>query len=338
MHHENAQHHESGSYAQAGRLPMAGARFPNQGSVVSRYAPAVPGPLPSFIRLGPELWDCAGEVTGQDAGHLGGGYAPFVVSDPREPLERVAPVQPPAAVTPPRLDRRRALLDQLDTLRRVVENDPVAARDAAYRRAFALVTAPAARQALDLNLEPPAARARYGDTLPGQATLMARRLVEAGVRFVQVNWCRYVAQQGWDTHGTGDNMGGTLPQMQDYLLPTLDRVVSTLFEDLEERGLDRSTLVVVAGEFGRTYSINRTAGRDHWPGVYPALLFGAGIPRGLVIGASDPDGMYPDGHHCRPEDLTLTIYRLLGLDPARIPQAGPPAEAAGIPGIAAGAR
>ncbi len=334
MHHDNPNHHESGAYVLSGRLPNLGTRFPNQGAVIAKYGRPGPTALPPFVRLGPDLFDCAGEITAQDAGTLGGGYAPLVVPDPREPLARVAPVQPPPEVNEARFARRRSLLAQVEAYQRAVEDDRAAGFDAAYQRAFSIVTSPAAKRALDLSLEPPEMRERYGNTLPGQGALMARRLVEAGVRFVQVNWGRYVAMSGWDTHGTGDNMGGTLPQMADFLLPTLDRVVPALFEDLEQRGLHRNTFVVVTGEFGRTHKLNNTAGRDHWPGVYPALLFGHGVPRGLVIGQSDRDGLWPDGPQVRPEHVTATLYRLLGLDVPKVFGAlGVDAPAAGIPGI-----
>ena len=332
MHHDNNSHQQAAGYAQSGQTPITNVRYPNQGSVLARYA-GPRGRFPAFTRIGEDLWDCAGTPLGQDGGILGGRYAPFVVPDPRAPADRIATLAPPPDVAGARSDRRRALQLRLDRYQRQVESEAGATHAAAYQRAVALVTSPEAKQALDLSREPAAVRERYGDTLPGQGALMARRLVEAGARYVQVNWSRLVAMQGWDTHGTGFNMGGTCPEMKDYLLPTLDRVVPALFEDLEQRGLDRHTVVVVAGEFGRTPKINGVGGRDHWAAVYPALLFGRGVPRGLVIGASDHEGAYPNGAHCSPEDLAVSLYRLLGLDPAVLARERMIRPAAGIPGL-----
>jgi hypothetical protein len=333
LHHDNNIHPIAGGLALSGQLSTTGIRPPNHGAVVQRFGPQRRGGLPAAAHIGPYLLDCAGPAQSQDGGFLGSIYTPFAVRDPREPLERIASVQPPPEVTPGRFARRRGLLHQVDDVQRAVEGGSAGTRDASYEKAFALATSPDAKRALDLSRESAATRERYGSTLPGQGALLARRLVEAGVRYVQVNWSEYVAMGGWDTHGTGDNMGGTLPQMSDFLLPTLDRVASTLFEDLEERGLHRNTVVVVAGEFGRTPKINGVGGREHWPDVYSALLFGAGIPRGIVIGESDGEAAYPVGSHTTPADLAATLYRLLGLDAAgRLRSAGVVAEgAAGLP-------
>jgi hypothetical protein len=334
LHHQNTLHTDSAAYAQSGQLPVGGVRPANHGAVITRFGPPGRGALPPAIRIGPHLWDCAGEVVGQDGGPLGGVYAPFAVEDPRLPLEQIGSVQLPPGVSEGRLGRRRGLLSQVDDLQRRVESDSEAARGAAYERAFSLVTSREAKAALDLSREPDAVRDRYGRTLPGQGTLMARRLIEAGVRFVQVNWCKYVAQQGWDTHGTGDNMGGTIPQMKDFLLTALDQTVSALFEDLAQRGLDRNTVVIAGGEFGRTAKISNIGGREHWPGVYPALLYGGPVPKGLVIGRSDADGMYPDGPHLAPEDVSVTLYRLLGMEIGpEMRAARVVVDARGIPGI-----
>jgi hypothetical protein len=329
---DNNLHHQAAGYAQTGQSPITNVRYPNQGCVISRYGGAR-GPLPAFARIGEDLWDCAGEPIGQDSGFLGGAHSPFVIPDPTAPLDRIATLSPPPEVTADRFERRQSLYRHLDAVQRSIESRATGTFDAAYQRAFSLVTSPEAKRALDLTREPEVVRERYGNSLPGQGALMARRLVEAGVRYVQVNWCKYVAMQGWDTHGTGFNMGGTVPEMTEYLLPTLDRVVTALFEDLEQRGLDRHTVVVVAGEFGRTPKINKVGGRDHWAAVYPALLFGRGAPRGQVIGASDQDGAYPNGPHCTPEDMTVSLYRLLGLDTALLERERLLRPAAGVPGI-----
>jgi len=339
LHHGNDLHHLAAGMALSGQLAQQGLRPPNHGAVVERFGPRAGSALPPSVRIGPYLLDCAGDGQGQDGGFLGGAYSPFAISDPREPLEKLASLVTPPQVGGGRMSRRRSLLGRVDAIQRRVEGGDTRTRDAAYSKAFALITSPQAKRALDLGQEPEWIRERYGDSLPGRGLLMARRLVEAGARYVQVNWSQYVAMTGWDTHGTGENMGGTIPQMKEFLLPTLDRVASTLFEDLEQRGLDRNTVVVVAGEFGRTPRINKIGGRDHWPAVYPALLYGAGVPRGVVIGGSDGEGAYPEGERCTPEDLALTLYQLLGLDVAPLRAAEIVRAAAGIPGLipAAGA-
>lgn len=332
MHHENSLHPQSGSYAQAGQHPVAGKRFPNHGAVVARFGARGRSALPPYVRVGPELWDSAGDVSAQDGGFLGGSYAPFAIDDPREPVSRIAALAPLPGAGPERLDRRRTLRADIEGFQRAIESADTLTYDASFQKAFSLLTSADAKSALDLSREPAAVRERYGNTLPGQGLLAARRLVESGVRFVQVNWCRVVIQQGWDTHGTGT--GGGIASMRDFLLPTLDRAVSALFEDLEQRGLHRETVVVVGGEFGRTHRLNAKGGRDHWPGVYSTLLYGHGVPRGFVVGESDANGMYPDGPYCSPEDLSLTLYRLLGLDVASaLRDAGIVRAAAGIPGV-----
>jgi uncharacterized protein DUF1501 len=334
LHHENTVHPAAAGMTLSGHPSAPGLRPPNHGAVISRFGARPGQALPAAVRVGPRLWDCVGFADSQDGGFLGEAYTPFVAEDPQAPLEKIASFQLPEGVGAPRLERRKTLLERLDGLQRRVEGAAAEVRDAAYEKAFSLITSPAAKQAFDLHREPAGVRERYGDTLPGQGLLMARRLVEAGVRFVQVNWCRYVVEAGWDTHGTGTNMGGTIPQMKEFLLPALDQTVSALLEDLEARGLHRNTVVVVSGEFGRTQKLNNAGGRDHWAGVYPALMFGYGVPGGLVVGQSDADGAYPDGACCTPEDVALTLYRLLGLDvvttlrDARVVRA-----ATGVPGI-----
>ncbi len=157
--------------------------------------------------------------------------------------------------------------------------------------------------------------------------------MESGVRFVQVNWSSHpVRDRGWDTHGA--NFGGAVHTMHDFHLPVLDQALSALIDDLRDRGMLERTLVVVTGEFGRTMQVNAQAGRDHWAGVYTSMLLGAGLRGGRVIGASDAEGQYPDGIHATPEDMTMDIYRMLGLDISNtLRQAQIVKDAPGIPGL-----
>ncbi|MFM7930574.1 MAG: DUF1501 domain-containing protein, partial [Pirellula sp.] len=179
--------------------------------------------------------------------------------------------------------------------------------DVFRQRAFALATSNAARNALDIRREPDAIRDRYGRHLFGQSTLMARRLIEAGTRFVTVQYdC--VDGYSWDSHRNSDDVG-------KHLLPTFDQACSALILDLEERGMLEETLVVALGEMGRTPTANPQWGRDHWSTLFPAVIAGGKIPGGNLIGKSDKDAAYPIERPVSPEDLAATIYHAIGIDP-----------------------
>src|SRR5205809_59484 len=172
-----------------------------------------------------------------------------------------------------------------------------------------LLTSPAVKQAFDLGREPAAVRERYGRDTLGQSCLLARRLVEAGVKLVTVcsGFNGKTPQDAWDTHKNNFRL------LKDRLLPPLDRSLSALLDDLSQRGLAQRTLLLVMGEFGRTPKINKDAGRDHWQHCYSVLLFGGGVKPGLVLGQSDRHGAYPvHGRVCRPSDLCATLYECLG--------------------------
>jgi hypothetical protein len=239
------------------------------------------------------------------AGVLGSGCDPmFVSQDPSAPDFRPLPTADDAAAE--RLRHCRRLLGALD---RPGSAGPASRElDRFYERAFDLVTAPKARRAFDLAEEPAAVRDRYGRSPFGQGLLLARRLVEAGVSLVTVNWARDDAF--WDTHS--DNFRS----LKNKLLPPFDRGFSALLEDLDQRGLLGETLVVCLGEFGRTPRINGSAGRDHWAACNSVVLAGAGVRGGQVIGASDRLAAFPATRPVRPDDLAATIYHTLGIDPA----------------------
>ncbi|MBI3469437.1 MAG: DUF1501 domain-containing protein [Planctomycetes bacterium] len=212
-----------------------------------------------------------------------------------------------------RLRRRQSLLEQFDVERRRAESHRgLAAYDRLQQRAFALVTSAQMRAALDIRQEPGQLRDRYGRNLFGQSTLMARRMIEAGARFVTVGWDA-VDGYSWDSHTHSDDV-------QRHLLPGLDRALSTLLIDLEDRGLLDETLVVCLGEMGRTPKANARWGRNHWSTLFPAVLAGAGVRGGMLYGRSDKDAAFPLEHVVRPEDLAATIYHALGINPElRIP-------------------
>jgi len=260
---------------------------------------------------------------GEYAGWLGRGYDPVTTSiekkddkdnpyfrscDDAELTFQIDGLISPAAVTLERLNRRGSLLRQFDQrLQQIDQEKTLSAYDRYQQRALALVTSERTRTALDLRQEPAALRDRYGRHLFGQSALMARRLVEAGVRYVTVHWD---APDGysWDSHQNSKDVG-------QHLIPGLDQTLSALLTDLDDRGLLDETLVVCLGEMGRTPTGNANWGRDHWSTLFPAVLAGAGIRGGVALGQTDKDAAYAVTPPFKPEDLAATIYHALGIDP-----------------------
>jgi len=211
------------------------------------------------------------------------------------------------ALTLDRFDRRRSLLEQFDDARAALADAVATSYGQFQQRALSLVTSPQTRVALDITREPDALRDRYGRHLFGQSALMARRLVEAGTRFITVHYdC--VDGYSWDSHRNSDDV-------KHHLLPTLDQALSALLRDLDDRGLLDETLVVCLGEMGRTPRANKTWGRDHWSTLFPAVLAGAGIRGGTIHGETDSDAAYAITLPHSPEDLAATIYHALGINP-----------------------
>ncbi len=260
-----------------------------------------------------------GSVTpGQHASFLGKAHDPLLITqDPNADDFRLPELSLPANLSPERLAQRREVLRLIDQQTQLLETSPRARGiEAHYERALLMLTAPAVRKAFDLAAEPAAVRDRYGRTTYGQGCLLARRLVEAGVRFINVYFAAHIGgcTEGWDTHGFGGKPMG--PILKNHLLPMTDQTLPTLLLDLEQRGLLDTTLVVWVGEFGRSPRINNLAGRDHWPQCYTALLAGGGVRAGHVCGASDRMGAFPATDPVRPEDLSATMFHLLGIDPS----------------------
>jgi hypothetical protein len=324
--HEMLNHNSAGYYSLTGfapplddqRLRDSRELFPAYGSVVDRFAPAARG-TPTFVSYPHVIAD--GSITpGQHASFLGQQHDPFFIGqDPNGADFRLPELSLPANLSPERLENRREVMNLLDREARLLEISPRArGLDAHYQRALTMLTSPTFRRAFDLASEPAAVRDRYGRTTYGQGCLLARRLVEAGVRFVTVYFAASIGGQsfvsgGWDTHGFNNNP--MYPVLDRYLLPITDHTLPTLLEDLDARGLLDETLVMWAGEFGRSPRINNIAGRDHWPRCYTVLLAGGGVRRGHVHGASDRLGAYPARDPVRPEDLSATMFHLLGIDP-----------------------
>lgn len=292
---------------------------PYFGSVLAKVKPSEGG-VPSYTWI----QNLAGDVEPRylKGGFLGPQYAPLRVGTdldtPADPKFRFTAFDPPAGVSPSRLDHRRRLLGQVDGMH--------PGRDDSFRRvqerAFDLVTAERARAAFDLERESASTRDKYGRWPLGQNLLMARRLIESGVRMVTVTaWTglppgeKFVNVQTWDMHGEGAGLGSSFGKGHwglGWALPRVDEAVSALLEDLEQRGLLDSTLVVMVGEFGRAPRIDR-AGRDHWPVCYSAMLAGAGIKGGLVYGSSDKQGGYVQDSPVSPEDFGATLFHALGV-------------------------
>jgi hypothetical protein len=323
LHHTMLNHNSAGYYSLSGyapptddqRLRDSNALFPAYGSVVDRLAPARAG-VPTFVAYPHTISD--GSITpGQHASFLGKAHDPlFINQDPNSPDFRLPELSLPGNLSPERLSNRREMLRLIDRQTELLEFSAKARGiDAHYERAMTMLSAPAIKQAFDLSAEPDAVRERYGRTTYGQGCLLARRLVEAGARFINVYFAQFIGgcTGGWDTHGFNDKP--MYPILKKYLLPITNQTLPTLLEDLEQRGMLDETLVVWVGEFGRSPRINKLAGRDHWPRCYTALLAGGGVKRGHVHGSSDRLGAYPANDPVRPEDLAATMFHLLGIDP-----------------------
>lgn len=241
------------------------------------------------------------------AGFMGPTFDPFwVLNNPDAEDFHVDNLSLPTPVTPQRMNDRSKLLIELGRGLRSGREPSLSAIDDFQSRAFELLTSDAAQKAFDLDQETPEMRARYGRNIYGQSALLARRLVEAGTRFVTLSWAPD-ANATWDTHGDNFN------KLKKVLLPEFDAACSSLLQDLDERGLLERTLVCVLGDFGRTPKINANAGRDHWNSCYTVMLAGGGVQQGFVYGASDRTGSVPVESPVSPGDVMATIYRLLGI-------------------------
>lgn len=295
-------------------LPLPGTARATIGSTVARVKGFV-GKLPPFMVVGGKLHQGKKPIVGEGGGALGGLYDPFrLIYDHESGRTQVPALQLPANLTPDRLADRAKLLKAFDTMTKAADELRAARVLTDYRsQAFAMLTSPAARKAFDLSSEKDSVKERYGLTRFGQSCLLGRRLVEAGVPFVQVNWSDHVEAEedagdgGWDHHYRNFQI------MQDRHAPWLDQAVPALLDDLHERGLLSSTLVIAVGEFGRSPKINDKAGRDHWEHCYSGLVFGGGVRGGQVIGASTPRGEHVHDRPVTPADLVMTVQHAVGV-------------------------
>ena len=317
MHHTMSNHNAAAVEALCGRTPLKGdlellsndptTDFPCYGSALTYLKGPTPS-VPPHVALPHVMYNVV-KLPGQTAGFLGAAYEPLqVTKDPNAPDFRVAEIELPSGLSLGESENRRALLSRINA--RMPDDRAQGNMNAFYRRAFDLLRSDAVRRAFDIGRENARTRERYGRNIHGQSALLARRLVESGVRFVSVFDRVRNGPNNWDTH---DNNFGRL---KDDLLPPCDTAFSALIEDLEAKGLLDSTLVVMLGEFGRTPKINGAGGRDHWPNCFSVVLAGGGIAGGTMYGASDKLGAYPETDPVTPGDLAATIFWRFGLDPA----------------------
>ncbi|MER3417125.1 MAG: DUF1501 domain-containing protein [Gemmataceae bacterium] len=336
MHHRVTNHNPATYQALTGYTPerdqvqvaASSSDWPALGAVLARFrAHGQIGPTAPFVQLPHVAFDQVYKCPGQGGGWLGKKYDPLIlVGDPSRPDYRADELYLPADLPVERLEDRRTLLQTVEARLRRMEHIGLGHDDAYYQRAFAILAAPATRRALDLSAEPPAVRDRYGRNKVGQSYLLARRLVEAGVHFVTCFNGSNPAD-GWDTHANN------FAELKHRLMPADDLAFSALIEDLHVRGLLDSTLVIWAGEFGRKPHVAQPgptfvgkAGRDHWPYCYSIVLAGGGVRQGMLYGASDRFGAYPQEKPVTPADLAATVYWALGIDPHAVltDQAGRP--------------
>ncbi len=281
--------------------------FPTYGAIVQKLAPTSQ-PVPDFVVLGPVMHQGARPpLAGQNAGFLGAGFDAFrIPDDPSSEAFAVEGLSLQHELSPTRLAARRRLLTSID-LDASASPSIVRGMDELYGRAFGMLGSTEVRRALSLSQERDSVRDAYGRSRFGQTMLLARRLVEARVPLVTVNWSKLNADQ-WDTHKNN------FSKLRE-LLPPFDQGLAAFLQDLDAHGLLDSTLVVGLGEFGRTPKINENAGRDHWPDCYSLLLAGGGISGGRVFGASNRTASYPIRDDVAPWDVAATIYHLLGIAP-----------------------
>jgi hypothetical protein len=327
MHHPMTNHNAAAFTALCGRNPLKGDLEllgndrndpPCYGSILSAGLPRVEG-MPTFVALPHVMYNVV-QLPGQVAGFLGSSHNAFQVNaDPSAADFQLGELELPGDVSLGRMDNRAVLLRAVD--RQLVDQDrwlsaaeqgkapSLAARDVYTEKAFRLLRSNAVRRAFHLDEEDPRLRDRYGRNKHGQSVLLARRLIEAGVRFVTVHDGQYNGQlANWDAH---ENVFGRL---KENLLPPADLALAALIEDLAGRCLLDSTLIIAMGEFGRSPRINGTAGRDHWPHCYSVILAGGGIRGGALYGSSDKLGAYPETDAVTPGDLAATLFWKFGLD------------------------
>ena len=314
--------------ASLGGTVMPGQLKPTHGSIVARLRGLRPD-IPSFVTIGGNLNQGHRPIRGEGGGSLGSLYDPFRLDYETDVGVKIPDLDLIPGLSASTLNSRQSLLAAMNDLPRRLDNSPSVKRlDQFYQQAFSLLTSGKARKFFDLDQESPTVQNAYGNFRFGQCCLMARRLVESGVPFVQVNWSSHVdpvedgGDGGWDMHDRNFSM------FQDRHSWMLDQSVSALLNDLDQRGMLEQTVVLAVGEFGRTPRINGKAGRDHWERCYSGLVAGGGLKCGQVVGASDALGERPAARPMHPGDLAMTLYGQLGIGTTQLTAVGlaPPGE------------
>jgi hypothetical protein len=304
MTHGEADHDRGTHNMFTGWRPSPAVQYPSMGAIVSHELGSR-NDLPPYICIPTQPNSFAG------TGFLGSAYGPFSLgADPAGSRFKVRDLNLPASVDEKRFAERREMRAVVDAHFSTLEqSDALAGMDSFYERAYAMMSSDKAREAFDLKKETDKLRDDYGRNAAGQRMLLARRLVEAGVRFVSLTY------GGWDHH---DNIRNGISNQ----MPSFDKAFATLIRDLDSRGLLDSTIVLITTEFGRTPKINKTAGRDHYPKVFSIVMAGGGIKKGYVHGATDPTGSEVDNDPLNVPDYAATIYHLLGVDYEKTLMAG----------------
>ena len=313
--HNSAAVHAMGHQLfQTGRLSLGGMEHPHIGSVVG-YIKGSNGDMPPHVLLPKVIGETGGNFKpGQSGGYLGKRHDPFILNaDPSRADFEVPDMLPPDYLPSLRVDRRRdwrAMLDK--TVSKFETSQDARLLDATFHQAYTLMTSKTAREAFDLNREDADTRDKYGRNRFGQSCLLARRLVESGVRFVTVNMFETVFDEiTWDIHGSPPF--SPISGYRDLVGPMFDNAFTSLVEDLSEKGLLDSTMILALGEFGRTPKVNPAGGRDHWPQAWSIVAAGGGVQGGQVIGSTDKIGGAPKDRPVHPSEVVATIYHQLGI-------------------------
>jgi hypothetical protein len=323
--HTAAAVHDTGhQMMQTGRLFQGGIEYPNFGCVLGKLKGSK-GDVPPYVLMPRPIGNTGGNMPhGQSAGFLGKGFDPFVLNaDPADPNFKVPDMLPPDYLTALRVDRRRDWREMIDKSVSMFETSQDARLlDSTFHQAYTLMSSAKAREAFELHKEPQDVREKYGMNRFGQSCLLARRLIEAGVRFVTINMFETVFDEiTWDIHGS--KPFSPISCYRDLVGPMFDMAYSSLLVELSERGLLDKTMVLATGEFGRTPKVNPAGGRDHWPQCWTILMAGGGIKGGQVIGASDEIGGAPRDRPTTPGQVAATVFSSLGIDPGtELPGAG----------------
>jgi hypothetical protein len=325
LRHGTSDHGLAGTIGLTGMMPQGGRVQPHMGALVSRVRGAAPLLAP-YVLMGEPMQQGHRLIQGEGGGLLGAVYDPFRVRYDPEQGVLLGEVTPPKEVDGTRIGRRQRLFRELDERGGVAAGRETQALNHLYQQAFSLMTSSEGRKVFNLEQEPRRLRDAYGRHRFGQSCLLARRLVEAGIPFVQVNWSQHVEAEedagdgGWDNHYRNFEM---LAERQCW---PFDQAFAALLDDLRDRGMLQDTLVVAMGEFGRTPKINAQAGRDHWQSCYAAILAGGGVRGGQVVGASDDRGEYPASRPLAPADVCATILECAGVTRTDVLALGLPAE------------